>query len=108
MARRTLKPSEHIRDYPRLYDLSCEWERKLQFDATSDDEKKLLRQTWREEGRLIQASHLLLSLGAEKLEAPDTTTVSAIAGMDDVAELEHLLRRLLTVDTWQELLAQES
>jgi predicted transposase YdaD len=60
-----------------------------------------------EEGRLTQTRRLVFDLGTEKLGEPDATTATAIAGVEDVDELERLLRRLLTVETWQELLATE-
>ena len=65
------------------------------------------REEGREEGRLTQTRRLVFDLGTEKLGEPDATTATAIAGVEDVDELERLLRRLLTVDTWQELLATE-
>jgi hypothetical protein len=62
----------------------------------------------REEGRLLQTRRLLVDLGTEKLGEPETATASAVADIDNVAELERLLHRLLTASTWTELLAPQS
>jgi predicted transposase YdaD len=62
----------------------------------------------RAEERLSQTRRILLDLGTDKFGAPDENTAVALAGVEDVAALERLLHRLLTVNTWQELLTPES
>ena len=56
-------------------------------------------------GRLEQSRQILLTLGAEKLGAPDLATTDAINEIDDVVVLERPIRRVLTASSWQELLA---
>jgi predicted transposase YdaD len=66
------------------------------------------REEGREEGRLTQTRRLLLSLGTDKLGPPDEATVAALTEVDDITALERTLHRLLTANTWAELLALES
>ena len=66
------------------------------------------REEGREEGRLLQTRRLLVDLGSDKLGPPDEATATALAEIDDVTTLERLLHRLLTVSTWQALLAPGS
>jgi hypothetical protein len=55
-------------------------------------------------GRVEEARHMLLLMGETKFdEPPDPTARAAIENITDVAELEELGVRLVTADSWQEL-----
>lgn len=58
-------------------------------------------------GRVDEARRLLLALGTEKFGAPDESATRTVAGIDDVDQLERLLRRVLTTESWTELLPSE-
>jgi predicted transposase YdaD len=66
------------------------------------------REEGREEGRQSEAQRLLIELGTEKLGPADRATTAALGEVQELAQVERLLRRLFTASTWQELLAQES
>ncbi len=55
-------------------------------------------------GRIEGEWHLLLILGESKFGPPDDATRAAIESIADVAQLENLAARLMTADSWQELL----
>jgi predicted transposase YdaD len=59
----------------------------------------------REQGRVAEARRLLFRLGTQKLGAPNATITSTVESLDDLDVLEHLTTGILTVATWQELLA---
>jgi predicted transposase YdaD len=64
-----------------------------------------VREESREEGRIVEARRLLVELGSEQLGVPDENTARMLAEIDEIAELERLIRRLFTATSWQELLA---
>jgi hypothetical protein len=68
---------------------------------------RVIAEMAREEGRVVEARRLLVELGTEKLGAPDRGMVATLSRIDDITTLERLLRRLLTANTWTDLLAQE-
>jgi hypothetical protein len=51
------------------------------------------------------ARHMLLLQGETKFGPPDAPTRGAIEAMNDLPRLEALAVRLLSTDSWQELLA---
>lgn len=59
-------------------------------------------------GRVDEARRLLLALGTEKFGAPDLDTSDTVVDINDVETLERLLRRVLTKNTWTELLSSET
>src|SRR5262249_2089876 len=62
-------------------------------------------QKGREEGRAQEARHILLLQGETKFGPPDARTRGAIEAINDLQRLEELGVRLLSTDSWQELLA---
>jgi hypothetical protein len=58
-----------------------------------------------EEGRAQDARDLLMSLGTDKLGAPDADTVAELGAIQDRAVLERLVRAVLRATTWTDLLA---
>jgi hypothetical protein len=57
-------------------------------------------------GRAEEARHMLLLQGETKFGPPDARTRGAIEAINDLPRLEELGVRLLSTDSWQELLAQ--
>jgi hypothetical protein len=49
-----------------------------------------------------------MSLGTEKFGAPDPAVIAVLDQIDELDRLERLIRRILTANTWAELLATES
>ena len=66
---------------------------------------QLILDEGREEGALREARKLLLRQGLLKFGAPGPDVEAAVQAIDDLARLERMSERLLTVDTWQDLLA---
>jgi predicted transposase YdaD len=59
------------------------------------------------EGRAAEARALLHRLGTAKFgDGPDAATARAVGRIRDIERLEQLLERLLTADSWSELLAK--
>jgi predicted transposase YdaD len=58
------------------------------------------------EGRIVEAQRFLLALGGDKFGPADEATRAAIEAVANVERLETLGRRVLTTESWQELLAQ--
>jgi hypothetical protein len=56
------------------------------------------------EGALRGARKILLDLAREDLGAPDATAQAALEGINELSEIEGLIRRLKDAATWQELL----
>jgi predicted transposase YdaD len=59
----------------------------------------------RAEGRAEEARRFLKTLGQDKFGPPDEQAQEAIDAIEDIERLEDLGRRLLRVESWQELLA---
>jgi predicted transposase YdaD len=57
------------------------------------------------QGEIRGLRRVLLRLGREKLGPPDEATTTAINGLTDLSRLDRMTERVLTVSTWQELLA---
>jgi predicted transposase YdaD len=66
--------------------------------------RELGRKEGREEGRTEEARKILLRQGEKKFGPPDAAVWAAIESIVDLARLEDLTDRLLSVDSWQELL----
>jgi hypothetical protein len=60
----------------------------------------------REEGRADEGRRLLMMMGETKFGPPNADARATIEGIGDVTELEELGVRLMTADSWQELLAR--
>jgi hypothetical protein len=58
----------------------------------------------REEGRAEEARRVLMLQGEPKFGPPDAATRTALENISDLARLEELLLRLMSVGSWQELL----
>ncbi len=58
----------------------------------------------REEGRLEGARRFLLVVGEAKFGPPDAATRAAIKALGDLARFEELALRLITANSWYELL----
>jgi hypothetical protein len=56
-------------------------------------------------GRAEEARRMLLLQGEPKFGPPDEATRAALETISDVARLEELAVRLMTVSSWQELLS---
>ncbi len=54
--------------------------------------------------RIASKRETLLMLGDERFGEPDAATLAAVESITDVGKVERLLKRLLHVDTWGELL----
>jgi hypothetical protein len=50
----------------------------------------------------------LAILGEKRFGAPDATTLEAVESIDDLDRLRRITDRLLDVESWQELLAEEN
>jgi len=59
----------------------------------------------RVEGKVEEARTLLLKLGTIRFGPADEATQDAIQAIASTEALERLVERLLTVETWQELLS---
>jgi hypothetical protein len=57
------------------------------------------------DGRIEEAHKLLLRLGRRKFGAPDKVTEATIRAIRRLKRLEDMGERLLTVNSWEELLA---
>lgn len=55
------------------------------------------------EGRLEEARKLLLILGESKFGSPDHLTAAALNAINDIEQLELLAKRLIEINSWQEL-----
>jgi len=62
------------------------------------------REEGREEGRAEEARRLLLLQGETKFGPPEAVEHAAIEALSEVAELEKLGVRLMSVGSWRELL----
>src|SRR5438270_794080 len=60
----------------------------------------------RTEGAVAEARRLLRLLGDEAFGPPDARIATAIEGIEDLARLEELCKRLPNAGSWQELLGQ--
>lgn len=58
----------------------------------------------RTEGAVGEAKRVLRLLGEDAFGSPDGRTAAAIRRIEDLAQLEEMLRRLRTASSWQELL----
>ena len=58
-----------------------------------------------DKGRVEEAKKFLLLLGQERFGLPDSDTSAALKSITDIDHLEELVRRILKVSSWQELLA---
>jgi hypothetical protein len=61
----------------------------------------------REEGRAEGERRLLLRIGAARFGQPDERIRSRIEAITDIEPIKRLAERLLTVSSWDELLAEE-
>lgn len=61
----------------------------------------------REEGQVRGEQRLLMRLGTARLGQPDALTRSQLESITDIAEIERLGERMLTVSSWSELLADQ-
>ncbi len=57
-----------------------------------------------EQGAIRHAKKVVLKLGASKLGAPAKKVKAAIQELEDLPRLERMLMRLLTANTWDEVL----
>jgi predicted transposase YdaD len=58
-----------------------------------------------EEGRIDEARKLLLQLGTDRFQmSPTRKAKTALSNISDLRELERMARRVLTADSWEELL----
>jgi hypothetical protein len=57
-----------------------------------------------EQGGLKEARKILLTLGTDKFGAPTKRVKAAIQGSEDLPRLERMAMRLLTANSWDELL----
>ena len=60
------------------------------------------------QGALVEARKLLRKSGERRFGAPDTQTVAAIEGIEDLVRLEQLFDQVPSARSWQELLGQPS
>jgi predicted transposase YdaD len=58
------------------------------------------------EGRLTEARRILLGLGTKRFGAPSSEVRDAVQGVTSLERVEHLMERLLDVESWEELLAE--
>ena len=65
------------------------------------------REEGRAEGQRKLAREILLSLGSDKFQPPSEEIQERILSMNDLSRLSHLARRVLHVESWQELLAED-
>jgi hypothetical protein len=63
------------------------------------------RQEGLQEGRVEESHRLLLRLGRQRFGAADAATEAALRAIRDLDRLERLADAMLTVSSWQELLA---
>ncbi len=62
----------------------------------------------RTEGAVAEAKKVLRMQGDDAFGPADARTIAAIEGIDDLAQLENLLKRLRSATSWQDLLAPVS
>jgi hypothetical protein len=58
-------------------------------------------------GRLQEARTIILQLGHDKFGPPDEAATAALERITDIGKLETLSRRVLTVNSWEELLTEQ-
>jgi hypothetical protein len=58
------------------------------------------------EGAMVEARKLLRLLGDDAFGLPDARTAALIERLNNLARLEDLLQRLLTVRSWQKLIGK--
>jgi hypothetical protein len=58
-----------------------------------------------EEGGVLTLHRTLLTLGQERFGKPDAAIRQAVEAITDLKRLDRLVKRLLKVSSWQELLA---
>jgi hypothetical protein len=58
-------------------------------------------------GQIKEAKRFLLMQGQDRFGQPDPKTVAAIESISDLGRLEELGRRLLRVDSWEELFSPD-
>lgn len=56
-------------------------------------------------GRVAEARRVILDLGAQKFGRPDAATQQFLERLQDLEQLERLIRRILAADSWTALLA---
>jgi len=78
------------------------------YQAILDEGREEGRAAGREEGRLREARRFLIRMATRKLGPPDTAAAATIEAIADVERIEQLGDRLLTVQSWNELLAPDS
>lgn len=59
-------------------------------------------------GRAVEVRRLIVSLGTKTLGAPSPSIVRRLDALDDLAQLELLHDRILTAESWADLLASET
>jgi hypothetical protein len=75
----------------------------------------ILKEAWAEgyaigwaKGALAEAKKILRLQGDDAFGPPDLRTAAAIERLEDLAQLEGFLKRVLTAESWQELLGELS
>jgi hypothetical protein len=58
------------------------------------------------QGAVAEAKKVLRLQGDDAFGPPDTRTAAVLERLDDVTQLEELLKRVRTAGSWQELLGQ--
>jgi hypothetical protein len=58
-------------------------------------------------GRVVEARRVITVQGTDQLGVPPQSVVAQLDRIDDLSRLERLLPRILTADSWVELLASE-
>ncbi|HTU17678.1 MAG TPA: hypothetical protein VMG10_06400 [Gemmataceae bacterium] len=58
-----------------------------------------------DEGRIEEAQRSILLVGQQKFGLPSDTIVATIKGINNLEHLERLIDRILTICSWDELLA---
>lgn len=66
------------------------------------------RQEGRGEGAVVEAKKVLRLLGGDAFGVPDARTAAAIERINDLTQLEELLRRVRSATSWQDLLGQSA
>jgi hypothetical protein len=61
-----------------------------------------------EEGRIAEAQAILLRLGSKRFGPPSTSVQTTLEGIAELDRLESLSDRLLDVESWDELLADDT
>jgi predicted transposase YdaD len=60
------------------------------------------------QGAVAEAKKLLRMLGDDAFGPPDARTAAVIDGLDDLARLEEMLKRVRTASSWRDLLGQSA